>query len=399
MRGEGGTSPRGRGPREGGGRSPVPPQRREVSGRDQLISDSQEGTTRAIGARSSGGNQQREGDRNLIGGETEEDYSRTKRGVSSGKKLATDVIKDQSGASLVASSSNGSVSNRNRAGSSKNRTVTGNTVGETGQRSGTEMKNSEDFMKSADIRTNAVDSSHSRDNTGNDGLSRGGVGGRGGKKQKGRGRRKGEEDGSDSGSSSYESADGSEGAAGEGKRRKKRGRRGQEGDDRETEGADSETEGPDSAGRGDRGGLSGERGGSGGDSRGTAGGSSRERGIGGGDGIQQERGVNGSAGQNRMSAVSGREGIGIEVMSRVSEGAWRGTERDNPRGERDLHSAQTQRSAGWTGREGQGGQLESPSQLLSKLLSAKRPSTAFPAVSSGYSLALSQPYTFSYYKT
>ena len=359
-----------------------------MSGRDQLISDSQEGTTRAIGARSSGGNQQREGDRNLIGGETEEDYSRTKRGVSSGKKLTTDVIKDQSGASLVASSSNGSVSNRNRAGSSKNRTVTGNTAGETGQRSGTEMKDSEDFMKSADIRTNAVDSSHSRDNTGSEGLSRGGVGGRGGKKQKGRGGRKGEEGGSDSGSSSYESADGSEGTAGEGKRRKQRGRRGQEG-------AGRETEGPDSAGRGDRGGLSGERGGD----MGTAGGSCRERGIGEGDGMQQERGVNGSAGQNRMSAVSGREGIGIEVMSRVSEGARRGTERDNPRGERDLHSAQTQRSAGWTGREGQGGQLESPSQLLSKLLSAKRPSTAFPAVSSGYSLALSQPYTFSYYKT
>ena len=51
-----------------------------------------------------------------------------------------------------------------------------------------------------------------------------------------------------------------------------------------------------------------------------------------------------------------------------------------------------------TGRKAHVGQSETASQLLNNLLSAKRPSSAYPGGSS-YSFTLTQPYTFSYYKS
>ena len=417
-------SPRGRHPREGGGRSPVPPQRREVSGRDQLISDSQEAASRPGGARGGHlkGGQERERERDLIGGYTEEEsYSGTKRGVSSGKKLTTGG-RDQSGASLVNGSGDSSILDRSKRESSKNRSVSGDRTAEVVRSNGTETKNT---VKPGETGTSAVGSSHSRDYAGSEGASKGGVKGTGGtggtgegRKHKGRRRRKGEGDGSDSGSSCEESADGSEEAAGEGKKRR-RGRRGRGRGTGGREGTGSETEDSSSGGgegRGDKGHRSGIVSGvrdrtegdrTEGDRTDTLGRGLGEA-IGDEIGAQRERkdtqggAVSGSTGNERMSAATGREGIGIQL---VSGGEWdgkRGPNRnsnkwESKRGGTDAPgSALEQRSAD---RTEQRLQLESSSQILNSLLTAKRPGTAFPAVSSSYNFALTPPYTFSYYKS
>ena len=62
------------------------------------------------------------------------------------------------------------------------------------------------------------------------------------------------------------------------------------------------------------------------------------------------------------------------------------------------HSIGQDGRAATAGRKTHVDQSESAAQLLNSLLSAKRPSSAYPAGSS-YSFTLTQPYTFSYYKS
>ena len=392
----------------------MPPQKRELTGTDQLISNSTDGTSRSRAERRSG---DREGERDLIGGETEEgSYTGTKRGVRSGKKLTTGSM-DQTANSLVNATSDGSVLDGSRAEKSINRSVTGARGGAV-RESGTETKEYEGVVKSGETGT-IVDSSHSRNYAGSEGVNRdrirgtGGTGGTGGsgegKKRKGRRRRKGEGGGSGSSSSSDESADGSEGTAGEGKKRKRKGGRGR----RAREGTGSGTEGTDS-GEGHRGGegiggggrrnisgpVSGMRGDTEGDKTGVELGLDRGRGEQVGVGVSESQGLSDRTG-NRESDATGREGIGIEIIMGGSREVKRRNDRNISNWERGgrnpTGSAMEQRSAVRTEIEGQKSQLESPSQILNKLLTAKRPNTAYP-VESNYRLALTQSYTFSYYK-